>query len=179
MKHAFLTFVLGLTLCGTVAANPPSLTNSGSLLDLHSLESPTTPAYPAAETLSYSDSQFPDQSRDNDLPVSHISDTDLELDELETELRDLYTEQIMDMQRAIDLLRLQLQLGDDLIYSQAVQIRDLQSSIESVKRLSDARVAAEKARCPKCLKPWLQWTTRGLAFAVGGVAGRGSCDFGN
>jgi len=97
--------------------------------------------------------------------------------EVESELVDTLSEQIADMQRAIDLLRLQLQLGDELIDSQAAQIQGLENSLESVKRLSDARVEAEKARCPRCLKPWLNWTTRGLAFAVGGYAGRGSCDF--
>ena len=99
--------------------------------------------------------------------------------EMTEDLHDLYSEQIMDMQRALDLLRLQLQLGDELIDSQAAQIQGLENSLESVKRLADARVASEKARCPRCMKPWLNWTTRGLAFAVGGYAGRGSCDFGN
>jgi len=95
----------------------------------------------------------------------------------QAEIMDLYAEQMNDMQRALDLLNLQLQLADVLIDSQSAQIQGLESSLESVKRLSDARVEAERAKCPRCLKPWLNWTTRVVAFGVGGYVGRGSCDF--
>jgi len=158
MKHAFVTFALGLTLCGGVAA---------SQLGHPNRQETTAANHNGAVTLAYSDPQQSDFQGETDSQ------------DVQEELLDLYTEQIMDMQRALDLLNLQLQLADVLIDAQKEQILGLQNSLESVKRLADARVEAERARCPKCLKPWLNWTTRVVAFGVGGVAGRGSCDFGN
>ena len=187
MRHALLTFALGLALCGTVAASlhprqdiDQSRSGQTDVTILENQELRLGHRWPdgvvdylpiddpgGAVILAYSDPLQSDFLADSDMP------------EMSEELHDLYIEQIMDMQRAIDLLSLQLQLGDVLIDAQKEQILGLENSLESVKRLADARVDAEKARCPKCLKPWLQWTTRGLAFAVGGAAGRGSCDFGN
>ena len=152
MRHAFLTFALGLTLCGVTMTSgddylaPETLafalrTASPSLIDRDHLSANDIASirYPTAETLSYSDPQGNQIGQgENQSEV-----------EIQSELFDLYTEQIMDMQRAIDLLSLQLQLGDELIDSQSKQIQGLQNSLESVKRLSDARVAAEKARCPQ------------------------------
>jgi len=210
VKHAFLTFALGLTVCSVtmtsgddylapetlafaLRASPnlaaqslqitPVLCTADSIPQMTSetlaySESESDLLYPVAEVLAYSDSQQSDfLAAETNLEDDNQSNTSTS--DLQQELHDLYTEQIMDLQRALDLLNLQLQLADLLIDSQSEQIQGLENSLESVKRLADARVDAEKARCPKCLKPWLNWTTRGLAFVVGGAAGRGSCDFGN
>ncbi len=105
-------------------------------------------------------------------------DMDKERSVLQRDLLDLYTAQLADMKLVEDLLRQRLVLKDDVIDAQAERLLGLENSIESVKRLADARVEQEKQRCPRCPPRWARYGLTAGSFVVGSLAGRGSCSFG-
>ena len=94
------------------------------------------------------------------------------------ELVDLLKADNSDLLRGSAILQQRIELRDDLIASAEVTIQRLQMQLDTEQRLADARVEQAKAAC-SCPPPWQRKVWTATTFVLGGLAGRGSCGYGD